>query len=134
MISFPSPQVQAVYDQAPITHRPHLLKLRSLILAVGEQELPCALQETLKWGEASFLPTKPRIGTTVRVGVFDDEHVGLYVSCQTQLVERYRAIWGDELTYSKNRAVVLPVSEPLPERCLQQCVSEALNYHRNKVR
>lgn len=129
-----SPALQAAYLSAPQTHQAHLLHLRQIILEVGSalQDTTGPLEETLKWGQPSYLPSRPRIGTTVRVAPFDDHHVGLYFHCQSLLVERFRATYGDVLSYSKNRALLFNTGDALPEDEIRHCVEMALVYHLDK--
>ncbi len=89
------------------------------------------LVETQKWGQQSFLPKKPRVGTTIRIDQHDDSHVAMYVHCQTTLVDTYRSLF-PELTYEGNRAVLFNVNEPLPKDTIDVLVEEALLYHVNK--
>ncbi len=87
--------------------------------------------ETTKWGQVSFLPARARIGTTVRVDQHDDQHVALYVHCQTNLVDLYKTLF-PELKYSGNRAVLFDITRPLPKNEIKVCVEAALLYHLNK--
>jgi len=49
--------------------RDKLLELRQLIVdEAGRHSEIGELLETLKWGQPSYLPVKPRIGTTLRIG------------------------------------------------------------------
>ncbi len=89
------------------------------------------LQETLKWGQRSFLPKKGGVGTTVRIAQASDTEVAMYVHCQTTLVDTYRSLF-PELAYEGNRAVLFAVDEPLPRESIPICVTEALLYHYNK--
>ena len=125
--------VRIAFDSFADSHQPHLRKLRELILdEAARLDLPGGVEETLKWGEPSYLPGKARVGTAIRLGSFDKEHVALYVNCQTTLVERYRALFGDRLSYSKNRAVRFGISEPLPQEAVRVCARMALHYHLDK--
>ena len=125
--------VLEVFDQAPPTHRKHLLALRDLILSVAEElSLPGGIKETLKWGEPSYLPERPKIGTTVRLGVFDDDNVALYVNCRSSVIEQYRATCGDALAVSGNRALLVPLAKPIPEAAVKPFIVLALCYHQNK--
>ena len=90
------------------------------------------LVETTKWGQAAFLPDKPRVGTTVRVDLADDHHVALYVHCQTNLVEMYKTVY-PELRYEGNRAVWFPVNAKLPKQAVAFLAEAALMYHHNKT-
>ncbi len=93
--------------------------------AIGE------LEETFKWGQLSYLPRKKRVGTTVRIDQHDDDHVAMYVHCQTTLVDTYRSLF-PELTYDGNRAVLVPLTGRLPKGELKVCIEAALTYHLNK--
>ncbi|MEO1068585.1 MAG: DUF1801 domain-containing protein [Cyanobacteria bacterium J06638_6] len=128
-----STEVNQAFEAFPASHRGHLLQLREWILDVAsELDATGGVEETLKWGDPSYLPLKPRVGTTVRLGVFDDDTVALYVHCQTTLVETFRLRFGDQLSYSKHRAVLFDITKPLPEPEIRACVRMALCYHLDK--
>ena len=55
-----------------------MLQLRQRIFAVAEAEGVGSLDETLKWGEPAYL-TRPRRGTTIRLGSNSSDHAALYV-------------------------------------------------------
>ena len=62
--------MKAVFDAYPARLRGPLLKLREMNLkAAAETPAVGKLTETLKWGEAAYLPAKPNVGTTVRINV-----------------------------------------------------------------
>ncbi len=133
--SFSDSEVEAAFAAFPDAQLRHLLRIREIIIEVGESlDSLGQLKETLKWGQPSFLPTRPRVGSTVRVGSFDKRQVALYFNCQTMLVENFRSIFGTALCYSKNRAVLFDVSKPLPENIIKECVRMALQYHLDKKR
>ena len=106
--------------------------LRTLIFETADQ-LPevKALTETLKWREPSYLN---KAGTTVRIAWSDKrpDTLGLYVNCQTSLIEDWRARYDDELTFIGNREVRLPLDAPLPTEPLRHCIAMALTYHIRK--
>ncbi|MEM9621366.1 MAG: DUF1801 domain-containing protein [Pseudomonadota bacterium] len=111
-----------------------LAQLRQLVIDTADK-LPDlgGLQETTKWGQLSFLPAKPRIGTTVRLGVHDETHVALYVHCQTDLISTFRTVC-PELEYSGNRALLVPLAGRLPTQSLRLFIEAALLYHLHKRR
>jgi len=115
--------------------QPALMQLRGMVREVASS-IPeiGGLVETLKWGQPSFLPKRARVGTTIRIDAISDEppRVGLYVHCQTSLVETFRELYPDVLMFEGNRAVVLDASRPLPERELCHCIEMALIYHKAK--
>lgn len=135
MREFTNSAVEAAFEMFPDSHKAQLLLLRELILTTGDSlNLPGGVEETLKWGEPSYLPNKPKIGSTMRIRQFDDDNVGVYFNCQTMLVESFRSMYGDELSYSKNRAIVFSKKAILPETIIANCTRMALRYHLDKVK
>ncbi len=114
----------------PAHHVQRLEKMRELIFAAADATGTTPLTETLKWGQAAYLPAK-RAGTTLRLGI-EAERPALFVHCQTDLVSRYRVLFPTEFTYSGSRAVLLPETGPFPEAAFQQIAAMALTYHRDK--
>lgn len=125
--------VERAYLAMPESLQVQALELRKLILSTaGEMEATGGIEETLKWGQPSYLPLKAKVGSAVRVAVHDDQHLGLYFNCNTTLVETFRSLFGDDLQYSKNRAVLFDIASPLPQEAIAQCVRMALYYHRDR--
>ena len=126
----PVPEVAAVFDAYSTPQRQALLALRGLILAAAD-EAGVEVVETLKWGQASYLPAKPRVGTTVRIDVLKDSADGyaLYVHCQTSLMASYRHLYPDSFTFEGERALLFSSSQPVPEAALKHCFALALTYH-----
>ncbi len=115
--------------------RPKLLELRDLIFeTAAESEVVGELTETLKWGEPAYLTEASRSGTTIRIGWKAErpEQYGLYVHCQTNLVDTFRALFPQELRLQGNRAILFDRSEDLPREALSLCIAMALTYHRKK--
>lgn len=109
-----------------------LFSLRELILeTAGENPAVGPLDETLKWGEPSFLTSSSKSGTTIRINRHnkDDNQYAMYVHCQTDLLNRYRQLYGDTLTLEGNRAVVFNVAEEPPLEVVKHCIAMALTYH-----
>ncbi len=128
---FADPLVKAAFDGFDPAVRTDALWLRELIFdtaastdGVGE------ITETLKWGQPAYLPVRPRTGTTVRIGAAGGSgQLGMFVHCQTSLIESYRRHYGSELTLDGNRAVVLTAGQRVPAEVLRHCVAMALTYH-----
>ena len=91
------------------------------------------LVETEKWGQQAFHPSRPRIGTTIRIDKVNEREVAMYVHCQTTLVDTFRSYFPD-LTFQGDRGIIFDVSCPLPEHEIEVCAREALLYHLNKRR
>lgn len=119
----------------PASAHARFLDIRALIFATAQSNTDIgAVTETLKWGEPSYAPDKPRTGTALRVA-WKDKHPGqisLFVNCQTSLIERWREPFGDHLTFVGNREIALPLNAPLPINTLKSCITDALTYHLRK--
>ncbi len=128
-----NPAVAAVLDTYPAPLRERLMRLRSLIeetAATTDGVGP--LEETLKWGEVSYLTSASGSGTTVRIG--RDKRSGqpaIFVNCQTDLLSRYRALYPDGFGYDGDRGVVL--GEAPDEAALKHMIALALTYHARKA-
>ncbi len=64
-----------------------------------------ALEETLKWGEPSYL-TKG--GITLRMDWKDRalDRYEMYFNCNTSLVDTFKEVYGDVFTFEGNRVIV----------------------------
>ena len=113
-----------------------LLALRQLILDTARAtDGVGALEETLKWGQVSYLTSESRSGSTIRIDQVksDPDKYALYFHCQTSLVETFRELYPD-LVYGGNRCILLDATEALPRDALRHCVALALTYHLSKNR
>ena len=119
---------------SPLNSRCRLLELRSLIFETAHEIAEVGqLVETLKWGQPSYLPARPRVGSTVRLGSGKaPDRVALFFHCQSRLVEQFRDIYPDQFFYDGNRAIILSVADPVPVDALKHCISLCLTYHLNK--
>lgn len=114
-----------------------LVQLRQLVLEVARENSAIGpLEETIKWGEPAFLTSATGSGTTVRINRHkkSPDKYALYVHCQTDLVERYRQLYDDELTFDGNRAVVFDSKEELPVDAVKHCIAMALTYQLSRPR
>ncbi len=87
------------------------------------------LAESLKWGEPSYTPKKPRTGSSVRIATNGVGRPALFFICHTHLVDRFREHYGDRLTFEGDRAILLDPAAPLPRDELRHCFAMALTYH-----
>lgn len=117
--------IQEFYPQYSQTIINKLTELQQLIWQVAEEQ-GTTLSESAKWGQLSFAAKK---GTPIRIDQFSDKQIALLVHCQTTLIENWKALFPQQLTFSRNRAVVLSVDSPLPAAELAVCIAMALNYH-----
>jgi hypothetical protein len=138
---FTDPAVAAVFAAYPARTKAKLLELRRLILETAAKTPGVgALDETLKWGQPSYLTRETRSGSTIRIDRVkpeagaDQERYALYVHCQTTLVSTFRQLYRDELTFGGNRSILLDADRPLPKAALRHCIALALTYHRNAAK
>lgn len=129
--------IERALNDYPDNARRVLLHIREIILKTAAKNPAIGpLSEALKWGEPSFLTTKSKSGSTIRMAwkpTFAD-HVGLYFNCQTTLVETMRDIYPDSFLYQKNRAALVNISAPLPTDPIAHICEMAMTYHLNKKR
>jgi len=127
-----APQIQTVFDGLPDEIRSALFNLRKLILdTASENPAIGPLEETLKWGEPAYLPSATKSGTTIRINRHKgaDNQYALYVNCRTDLVGRWRELYGDIFRFEDNRAIIFNVDEELPAQPVKHCIAMALTYH-----
>src|SRR5437667_3180556 len=123
--NFEDPAVEAIFATYPRNLRTKLMFLRNLIFetaltteGVGE------LEETLKWGQPSYLTAESKIGSTIRIDRVKSRQgqYAMFFHCQTNLVATFRKLYPD-LKYEGNRSIVFNLNDDLPEDVLRLCVS-----------
>mgnify|MGYP001164702199 FL=1 len=127
----------ATYDRYPGPVRMRLLALRDLILrTAAATDGVGPVEETLKWGQPSFLTRVSGSGSTIRIDARrgDPGHYALYVHCQSGLMDEFRALYGDVLRLEGDRAIVLSIDEAVPDEALRHCIGLALTHHSRKRR
>ncbi|RST85356.1 DUF1801 domain-containing protein [Aquibium carbonis] len=129
------PAVSAAFDSFPVRARGPLIELRRLVFRVAKEKGVGPLTETLKWGEPAYLTEATRTGSTIRLGWHRNapDHVAIYVNCQTNLVDRFKATFFDAVECSGNRALLQRIGEPTQTGILAICIGMALTYHRDKA-
>ena len=84
----PDAAVTAVFDACPKPVKSKLLALRRLIFATAKSTAGVgALEEALKWGQASYLTSETRSGSTIRIDRVKSaaNQYAIYFHCQTDL-------------------------------------------------
>ncbi|MCB0182113.1 MAG: DUF1801 domain-containing protein [Anaerolineae bacterium] len=127
--------VAAVFEQYPARMRDKLLFLRRLIIeTAATTEGVGELEETLKWGEPSYLTPQTKSGSTVRIDwkkKKEDEYA-MYFKCTTTLVESFREKYPTEFKYGGNRSIIFNEDDDVPVEALKDCIAMALTYHLRK--
>jgi hypothetical protein len=130
--SFSDPAVAAVFAAYPKPLKAKLLAVRRLIFDTAAATKGVgALEETLKWGQPSYLTSQTKSGSTIRIDRVKSsaDQYALYFHCQTDLVATFRELYPKELSYAGNRAVIFDANDAIPETALRHCVGLALTYH-----
>ncbi len=103
--------------------------LRRLIIETAKEiESITEIEETLKWGEPSYLVKK---GSTIRMDwktKLPDQYA-MYFKCTSKLVPTFKALYGDLFEYENNRAILFKLEDKVPEAELKECIGLALEYH-----
>jgi hypothetical protein len=127
-----NPKVKEVFDNYPESAQNQLLHLRDLVLkAASEIDGLEKLEETLKWGEPSYLT---KHGSTIRMDwkTKTPEQFAIYFKCTSKLVPTFKTIYKDIFEFEGNRAIVFKLNDDIPEIELKHCISMALQYHKIK--
>jgi hypothetical protein len=129
--AFGDPRVAAVFEAYSPAIRKKLLALRKLILeTAAKTEGVGELEETLKWGQPSYLTSDTKSGSTIRIDAIKGSETGYaaYFICHTNLVETFRELYEPRLRFEGNRGIRLDAGQPLPTKELSHCVALALTY------
>jgi len=123
------PDVADVFERYPEHIRPKMEYLRHLILkaAAAIPEIT-RLEETLKWGEPSYLTKK---GSTIRMDWKEKspDQYAMYFKCTSKLVPTFKEVFPDTFTYEGTRAIVFGLDDPVPAEELVKCITAGLRYH-----
>ena len=132
---FATAKIAAIFAAYPKTTRERLLRLRRLIFDTAAETTGVGeLEETLKWGQLSYLTPVTKSGSTIRIDRVNNGKAdyAIYFHCQTSLVDSFRLIFGDTFKYEGNRAILFNDGDEIPVEALRQCISMALTYHLDK--
>ncbi|MBC8167809.1 MAG: DUF1801 domain-containing protein [Bryobacteraceae bacterium] len=113
-----------------------LLALRELLFeTAASTEGVGRIEETLKWRQPAYITSETRSGTAIRIDWKKSEpsRYAMYFHCQTRLVETFRMMFPNELTFEGTRALVFDQAETVPLKTLALCVAAALTYHRTTL-
>jgi hypothetical protein len=127
--------VKQKFTSYPKHIKPKMESLRNLIYEVAKiTDGVGELEETLKWGEPAYMTSETKSGTTIRIDwkPKKPDHIAMYISCNTNLINTFKALFEDELKFEGNRAIVFPVEKALPRKQLMICIQMALRYHLDK--
>ena len=130
-----NPEVATVFKTYPKEIRAKLLLLRRLIFNVAsETDGVGELEETLKWGQPSYLTTQTKSGSLIRIDQIKSQEgkYAMFFHCQTTLVDTFKEMYRSQFEFGGNRSIIFNVKDKVPVAELSNCVSMALTYHLNK--
>lgn len=123
-------EVETKYKSYPSTVNRELLDLRKLILEVVRKDKDIDfIEETLKWGEPSFL-TKTS-GSTLRIDWKErnPNYISIFVNCRTKLISIFKDLYPNDFEYVGNREIRLPLGGKYSKNKLKKCIELVLKYN-----
>ncbi len=127
-----NPEVKVVFDNYPDSVRNKMLALRELVLETAREiDGITNIEETLKWGEPSYLTKN---GSTIRIDWKSKtpDQYAMYFKCTSRLVEVFKIIFKNRFDFEGNRAIVFQLNDIIPVEDLKYCIKAALTYHKVK--
>lgn len=134
-LTSPPDKVAAAFAKFPSAAHDPAMDIRAMLLAVaGESAEIGPISETLKWGEPAYLTEATGSGTTIRLAWKEKrpDRIGIYVHCQTNIIETLREMLPSETEFEGNRAMLLDIAKPLPVDAVRIALRMALTYHASK--
>ncbi|SMC65586.1 DUF1801 domain-containing protein [Cellulophaga tyrosinoxydans] len=127
-----NPEVEKVFSNYPKLVQKQMYALRELVLETAKEiEEITKLEETLKWGEPSYIT---KTGSTLRMDwkAKTPTQYALYFKCTSRLVETFKLHFKNTFTYEGKRAIVFNLEDEIPKEALKHCIKATLMYHKVK--
>lgn len=120
--------VKVKFETYPQNIKIQLMVIRTLIFELAIQQNLGHVDEKLKWGEPSY---QVKNGSPIRLGwkQKNPSNYFIYFNCKTKLVDTFREVYKDKLSFERSRAILIKSSDTLPVIQITQCLSLALRYH-----
>ena len=131
---FTLPSLEAKFASYPDDADKALRMIREWIFDLAATDPAIGpITEALKWGEPAWL-TPSGSGTTIRADwkAKSSATIAIYFNCNTDLIDRVRSHFDGILECEGNRAIILPLDQPIPSDPIKTCLGWALSYHRDK--
>lgn len=127
-----NPAVTAIFSNYPDKVRSKMLALRELIIeTAAELETVSFLEETLKWGEPSYIAKK---GSAIRIDwkPKTPNQYAMYLQCTSKLIPTFKLIYHNIFEFEGSRAIIFQLEDGIAVKELKKCVAVALQYHKIK--
>ncbi|MFC3879394.1 DUF1801 domain-containing protein [Algoriphagus namhaensis] len=127
-----NPNVEKTIQSYPEKLQQRIRELRALILdTASETEGLSKLEETLKWGEPSYLTKN---GSTIRIACHPKRpgSFSIFFKCTSQLAPTFRMLYPDIFEFDGNREIFFSEGAKIPKKELKHCIRLALTYHKVK--
>ncbi|NRB10295.1 MAG: DUF1801 domain-containing protein [Rickettsiaceae bacterium] len=134
-IPFKNIAIKEVFMSYPEEFRQKLLVIRELIFTTANDISSVGtVEETLKWGEPSYVTSETNSGSTIRLGWHkkSPDQYAIYFNCNTKLIYMFKQRYGDIFKYGGNRSILFNVNDIVPTTELKDCIAMALTYKLNK--
>ena len=120
------------FNSYPDFVRDRMQYLRELVIETAEEiETVKVLEETLKWGEPSFVT---KYGSTLRMDWKEKtpNQYAMYFQCTSRLIDAFRVVFDQKFQFEGKRAIIFQLNQKTPELELKQCIKAYLSYHKVK--
>src|SRR5690554_2615429 len=126
-----NPKVNEIFAAYPKNVLEKMQYLRALVIETAKEEGIDELEETLKWGEPSFVTKN---GSTFRMDWKEKspDQYAMYFQCTSRLVDTFRMVFDHKFQYEGKRAIIFKLNEKIPELELKECIRASLIYHNVK--
>jgi Domain of unknown function (DU1801) len=134
--AFENAEVEAAFRAYPDALRKKMLSLRRLIFETARATAGVGgLEETLKWGQPSYVTARTGSGSTIRIDRVKSipAQYAMYFHCQTNLVATFRELYPRQFTFGGNRSILFDGDDEIPIDALRHCIALALTYHLRKT-
>lgn len=128
--AFANDKVADVFATFPTAERAMALTLRDLIFDVAEDTSEAGqIEETLKWGQPSYLTPETKSGSTLRIGLAKGGGVAIFAHCATTIISTYAQTFADADQIEGNRAVIFQNADDIVKDRLRILIRHGLTYH-----
>ena len=133
MTPLPSP-LNDVFASWSQTAAATALQCRGLFLDAAARLETGPLEESLKWGQPAWRPSRPRTGSTLRMGwdAAEPDALTLFVDCKTDLAARMQETYPTLMAHDGRRRMGVSLNTPLPEQAIAHLAEMTFSYHRAK--